>query len=102
MEYHIGELRRYLSPFSIHRTADDQGNVYRYNDPLLGDIYSAVCKYLNHCKDIISYDHMENIAWYMDGINYGSLTFIIQTKWDGFKIITIYFESEEAENELRI
>lgn len=96
MKYHIGELRQYLSPFSIHRTADNQGNVHRYNDPLLGDIYSTICKYLNQCEDVISYDHMENIAWYMDGINYGSLTFVIQTKWDDLKVITIYFESEDA------
>lgn len=97
MKYHIDELRRYLSPFSIHRTADDQGNVYRYNDPLLGDIYSTTCKYLNNCEDIISYDYIESIAWYDNGINYGSLTFLIQTKRDGIKVITIYFESEDAE-----
>jgi len=97
MRYHASELRRYLAPFLIDKTADNQGHIYRYNDPLLGDIYSTTCKYLNCCDNIVSYEHMEHIAWRQNGINYGSLMFCMRTDWNDIEVINIYFESEDAE-----
>ena len=97
MTYNKRDWRRYLTPFMKNTTTDGQGYIYHYNDPLLGDIYSTACKYFNNCNNVIEYDSMENIAWYNNGINYGSITFCLTTKNDGIKILTIYFESEDAE-----
>lgn len=99
MRYNYRDLKRYLAPFLVSTTADGQGGIYRYDDPIAGDIYSTVCKYLDRCEDIDTYEYMEHIAWRHDNINYGSLVFVMRTEWNDINVITIYFESEDAENE---
>ena len=99
MRYNYRDLKRYLAPFLVSTTADDQGGIYCYDDPIAGDIYSTVCKYLDNCENIVTYEHMEHIAWRINGFNYGSLVFVMRTECDDINVITIYFESEDAENE---
>ena len=97
MRFNMKTIREYLLPFCISETADKQGHVYHYSNPVLGDIYSTVCRYLDVCDDVIEYDFMENIAWQSEGINYGSLTFYVIMTDISRKILTLYFESEDAE-----
>lgn len=99
MRYNYKDLKRYLAPFLVSATADGQGGIYRYDDPIAGDIYSTVCKYLDNCENIVAYEHMEHIAWHINGFNYGSLVFVMRTEWNDINVITIYFESEDTENE---
>ena len=99
MRYNSRDLKRYLAPFLVSATADGQGNIYRYDDPIAGDIYSTICKYLDNCENIDTYEYMEHIAWHINGFNYGSLVFVMHTEWNNVNVITIYFESRDAENE---